>query len=480
MLNQDRPVTVRRFAFLVLAFLSAILPAPPTRAGDPTKKMERQPGGEGAVAVDAAKFDSVQAAIDSLPVGGGVVNLPPGRIEIDKPIVLSRGDVMIRGCGTGTHIVNRNQTGEPALRIEPPAGDMKDATLWRVQIADLRITGNPKSGAGLYAKSVDEILISRVAVEHNGGDGIVLDHCYENPRVSDSLINYNARTGLNLLACHDIVVSANQFEENEDALHCIDGYNLTMTGNNLDDHLRDGVVIENTYGSVVASNMIEECDRNAIVLTGECYGDTISANVIADHKGEGVRLVHVRDITVSANTFVLEGQAAVRVTEGARQITITGNTFNRYPFDSSKIHRTLPACGIEMESTRDVTISGNTFTGLQKWAVAARGEGNRRLTITGNTILNPSQASPGEFAGMLLENLTDSILANNIVTDDQAKRTMKRGIEFSGQCGSNIVVGNRILGDPQGRLDVPGEGNQVGLNIVSPKVAGTPPASQPK
>ena len=53
-----------------------------------------------------------------------------------------------------------------------------------------------------------------------------------------------------------------------------------MSGNNLDNHLGRGVVIENTYGSVVASNMIEECQAEAIVLDRDCYGITLSANVI--------------------------------------------------------------------------------------------------------------------------------------------------------------------------------------------------------
>jgi hypothetical protein len=68
---------------------------------------------------------------------------------------------------------------------------------------------------------------------------------------------------------------------NWDAIRCIDGFNLCMTGNNLDDHLGDGVVIENTYGSVVSGNMIEECNGTAIVLDRDCYGITLSANVIA-------------------------------------------------------------------------------------------------------------------------------------------------------------------------------------------------------
>ena len=53
---------------------------------------------------------------------------------------------------------------------------------------------------------------------------------------------------------------------NLDALRCLDPFNLCMTGNCVDDHLRHGVVIENTYGSIVSGNMIEECNGTAVIL----------------------------------------------------------------------------------------------------------------------------------------------------------------------------------------------------------------------
>ena len=94
-------------------------------------------------------------------------------------------------------------------------------------------------------------------------------------------------------------------EENKDALHCINGYNLCMNGNNLDDHLRHGVVIENTYGSVVSGNMIEECRGTAIVLDRDCYGITLAANVIAHDSAGGIDLRDAHGCAVSANTFTI-------------------------------------------------------------------------------------------------------------------------------------------------------------------------------
>ncbi len=189
------------------------------------------------------------------------------------------------------------------------------------------LTGNPESGHGIEAVEVNEIFIHGVTVTDHGGDGIRLDHCYEDPRICDSLVTYNDAVGVRLLGCHDIVVSATQFEENQDALVCSDGFNLCMTGNNLDDHLRHGVVIENTYGSVVSGNMIEECTGTAIILDRDCYGTTLCANVIA-HNGQGIDLIDAHGCAVSANTFTIMHERALRIGPGSGRITVTGNNFS--------------------------------------------------------------------------------------------------------------------------------------------------------
>src|SRR5262245_45400163 len=184
-------------------------------------------------AVEAINYPSLQAAIDALPATGGVIRLPAGTFEITAPLKITQEDVLLEGAGTATHIKNVNVDGKPALLIQPATVD-KDpkATIWRIELANLRITGNPKSGHGIVATHVDEIFLHGITVSYHGGDGIRLDHCYEDPRICDSLITYNKAAGLNLLGCHDIVVASNHFEENQDALRCIDSFNLCMTGNN--------------------------------------------------------------------------------------------------------------------------------------------------------------------------------------------------------------------------------------------------------
>jgi len=345
----------------------------------------------GALAViDAANYATLQAALDAIPAEGGVVRIPPGTFEVRQPLVIRRSDVLVEGSGPATHINNVNTDGQPAILIQHPRGTKaKQAErLWRVQLANLRVSGNDKSGHGILAAQVNEVFFTGLTVSHHGGDGIRLDGCYEDPRVTSCLITYNKGTGLNLPGCHDIVVSANQFEENQDALRCTDAFNLCMTGNCLDDHLGHGVVIENTYGSVLSGNMIEECKGTAIILDRDCYGITLSANVIG-HNGAGIDLRDAHGCAVSANTFTINATDSLRIGPGSGRITVTGNNFSNSYVGADKLKRgkdDLAAAGLKLEGTADIAISGNLFAGVRPKAVEIAGQPSQRVLFEGNSL----------------------------------------------------------------------------------------------
>lgn len=358
--------------------------------------------------IEAGEYPSLQKAIDALSEEGGIVRIPPGVFEIYEPLVISTQDVKIEGAGSATHIKNMNTEGKSALLIQhKDGGESRESELWRISLSDFRITGNEKSGHGIEARWINEIFLHGVTVSYHGSDGILLHHCYEDPRITNSLITYNKGTGLNLVGGHDIIVSANQFEENQDALRCTDGYNLCMTGNNLDDHLGNGVVIENTYGSVLSGNMIEECAGKAIVLDRDCYGITISANVIAHNSSGGVDLRDAHGCAVSANTFTIMGKDALAIGPESGRITVSGNNFSDSYIGKKQTKRIkdLNAGGLVLEGTSDICVVGNLISSVRPKALELKGKSSERINFSGNVITD----APGDQ-----QNLKNSIVDNNI------------------------------------------------------------------
>ena len=359
--------------------------------------------------IDAGRYPSIQAAIDALPDEGGVVRLPPGTFEITEPLKVTISDVLIEGAGTATHIKNVNTAGKSALILQHPRGDdNRKAELWRIRLANFRITGSEKSGHGIEARRINEIFIDGVTVSYHGGDGIRLYYCYEDPRLCDSLMTYNKKTGLNIIGCHDVVVSANQFEENHDAVRFIDGFNLCMTGNSLDDHLGHGVVIENTYGSVVSGNMIEECKGTAIVLDRDCYGIALSANVIAHNSSGGIDLRDAHGCTVSANAFTISGRDALSIGPNSGRITVTGNNFSDSYIGDGKVKRAAndrTAAGMVLNGTSDITVVGNLFSSVRPKALTIEGKPSKRVLFADNVLTDVVSEHKNLDASLVKDNL---------------------------------------------------------------------------
>lgn len=381
--------------------------------------------------IDAANYPTLQAAFDAVPDGGGMVRLPPGDFEITEPLRLSRGDVRIEGAGAATHLINRNESGEPALLIRPasfPAD--RRARIWRVQIGNFRISGNPKSGDGIRFEAVQELFVENMSIDHNGQHGIHTIQCSENPRIVSCNITYNGRAGINLIGAHDIVVSANQLEENQDGVRCIDGFNLNLTGNNIDDHPRHAVVIENTHSSVLSGNMIEQCKDIAIILDRDCFGFSMSANTIASCVKGGINLRDAWGCSITGNNFTRVYDYSVQVGANSGRVAIVGNTFSntfvgggkvKFPVHHPDPQRIDDASGIVIAGAADVVISGNMFSGLSRQAVVARGEAQRLMVH--NNIVNDVNTRGETTPAIDLGSSRDSVMKDNMVSSQPARTT---------------------------------------------------------
>jgi len=410
----------RKIVFLLAPCLLALAAAWThfSSAGYAAPAEEAASDSAGPQEIDASQFPNLQAAIDAVPAVGGIVRIPPGKYPLQQPLVVSGEDIRIQGSGTATHLINENTNGQPAIHLSAgKKNNGKFKRLWRVQLADLRISGSKQSGDGVLAEGINEIYLHNLAIDHNGRHGIYLVDCYEDPRISDCIITYNAQTGIEIQGGHDIVVSANQLEENHHAVVCQDSFNLCMNGNNLDDHLGSGVVIHNTYGSVVSGNMIEECQGVGIRLDKDCYGITLSANVIAHNMSGGIALQDAWGCAVSANTFVLNHRQALVIAKSAGRMTVTGNSFCNSHAGGKTIRqgpKQDAANGVLLQSTADIVLTGNNFTGLSSAAIRTEGT-CQRIVVVGNNAIDLHRGSEGQGEAFELGELKDSTVENNLV-----------------------------------------------------------------
>jgi parallel beta-helix repeat protein len=149
--------------------------------------------------------------------------------------------------------------------------------------------------------------------------------------------------------------------------------------------------------------MIEECNGTAIVLDRDCYGTTLSANVIA-HNGRGIELFDAHGCAVSANTFTIVKERAVYIGPHSGRITVTGNNFSNSFIGDGQVKRgtnDLAAAGIALEGTSDVTISGNVFSGLTTPAVALEGAASQRI-VFGDNVLTDVQSRHNDLKNSMI------------------------------------------------------------------------------
>ena len=127
-------------AALVLAVAAgaiALRPDPPSATADAADAAAP----DSPAVIDAAKYPSLQAALDAVPKRGGLVKLPPGDFPLAEPLVLRRAETRLVGAGPATHLINRNEAGLPGLIVRPADREAnRRSRLWRVQLANFRVS----------------------------------------------------------------------------------------------------------------------------------------------------------------------------------------------------------------------------------------------------------------------------------------------------------------------------------------------------
>ena len=404
--------------------------------------------------VNAGDYPTIQKAVEALSEDGGTVIIPTGTYKISEPIIVNKSDVTLTGTGSGTVLLNTSESGGNTIEL---SGE-KENPIWRVKVSNMHLKGNEKCGNAIYAKRVYEISLSGMWIDYHGKSGIYLDYCYENPRVYDNNIAYNKEMGVLIDGSHDIVVSANQFEENGIGIYGKDLFNATVTGNNIDDHIMYSIQFENACGSIITGNMLEESVEECVVLN-KSDGIVVTGNTFRNAGKKLLHIINTHGVTVSGNAFDGSYGNTIDIENNSKTITISGNVITSHPA-WGRIY------GIIMKDVYDVSITGNTIVNPLEGGIYILGNENKYINITGNTIKNPSGKSPEKHSGILIHNTLHCIISNNMVVDDGETKIMKSAIEETGNSDNNVIMNNYVNKGTLGHIISKGKNTKVKENII--------------
>lgn len=253
-------------------------------------------GGD-ALADDAA----LQAAINDHP--WETIYIPRGKYYVTQPLVLNPA-VGIRIVGDGFDpngnegtVIRNTGTGD-VIRIASAtsAGDHV------IYLADLTLFGTATSANGISISNVNGVVLERLWVAWNGGDGISLYRAW-GTRISNCVVTHNRRHGISLnREGNNILISGNKINANALGgggyanvwLSAPAGYEnlgVTITANDIS-YAGDapavsgvnavGLAIQNTHGVVVSGNYMEYAGSNLVYVGANVTGIVVSGNYFQD------------------------------------------------------------------------------------------------------------------------------------------------------------------------------------------------------
>jgi hypothetical protein len=423
---------------------------------------------------------ALQKAVDD---GKTDLFFPKGRYRLTKTITVDldkTGPCSFSGDGTATLIM---EGAGPALHFIGTHGgtaapDTVKANVWEKQrtpmVEGIEIIGAHAEADGIEATGTMQITLSRVVVRecrhavhlsdrnrnvliadchfyHNRGIGVFYDQVnLHQSNIIGSHISYNGGGGVvshggNVRNLH---IGTCDIEGN----HAKDGPPsanvwLDSTGGSIGEVAITGCTIQHTSKSVGSANIrINGAGEDPSLERKQGRGTTREGNItIGDNVFSDVRvnidIQNARGVTITGNTF-WEGFDNDLLVIDSSHIVVTGNNFDRNPrylvngFDNAEKN------GLTFQRCSDCVLSGNLVSGVTQKPCAVEVTEGHRFSITNNSILD------SDGIGLLLSNLTASLVSDNLIRDDRAadKRSKAPSLKIVG--GNDNLIGSNLKGNP--------------------------------
>jgi hypothetical protein len=406
------------------------------------------PGAEGTrrvvnvaeLARPGSPTSGIQEAIDALPSGGGVVNIPPGEYTLRQSLRVPSG-VTLQGGG-GNTILRRAKQAESKLSARAERGTsaarVEEATLFRegdeVGVLDKDSVGWNVGHAVVKAVQGNELLLDRkLSQGYDPAKAGLVTTCF--PAITAN--------GASRIVIRDLVIDGRpantpraasevQVGFTFAAIHLVEVADSRVEGCWIVAWPSDGISMQRGRGNAVVRCRVQDCRGNGLHPGGGLRESTFTENVVRGNGGEGLYFcAGVRQVVVSNNVFA---------GNQGNGIGALGDNGDKYNVVAQNVCEANGGSGI--------------------WLFA--GDNN---TVVNNVCVNNSQAAPGKGCGILLNQTADTIVSGNRCLDDQASKTQKHGIlEFS-SCRANVIANNLCRGNAGPGLALAGKDTRQSGNL---------------
>lgn len=430
--------TVMRVLVLMLAVLSVASAA-------------EGAAGSGAVirAKDFFKADSptsgIQDAIDVLPKEGGTVLLEPRTYLLRRALVL-QDNVTLLGVGRRSILTRGKQIATPltkdaakddtvvtvasseGLRVgdEIAIKDSKHGGWWTAHALITKIEGN--------ALHLDDKLVKDFTVERKA---ILFNH---HPMIEVYRVWWS-RPHVKNVTIENLTIDGN-LKENPGpvgdwslaAIHLATAQDAVVRNCIVRNFPSDGISDQYGLNNLIESNLVENCRGSGFHLGTGIKGTRFVNNVARNNTGDGLYFC-----AACTGLQVLHNQF----------ISNKGNGIG----------------GIGQGKDRFNLVSGNICRENGRHGIhAIQGSDN---TITGNICIDNSASKPGAFSGVMLDDVTATIVSGNRCGTAAKNATQRYGIEEKGKSDRNVITGNICVGNKEGGLVTIGKDTRLSGNICA-------------
>lgn len=432
----------------------------------------------------------LQDAIDALPEQGGIVVIPAGTFTLRQGLVLRDG-VTLQGAGDDTVLI-RPDHEETRLTATVTSG---------ATYVDVESTAGFQVGDDISILAYGQSAVAHHTIVRIESGRIYLD------RPIDVSATYATEATASVLNYCPLIHTA--WSEEAETTTGIVVEDLVLDGN-IDESAQAWRIgapallqLEGAADSVVRNVTAQNANAGGILFIGG-HDNRIEDTTVEKVRGHGIYTLEEADTVVSSVTILQAGYSTRGVSGdgifvvGSSNIRVEdslvdgsnrhglhpGGDLNRGGVWINNISRNNGENGFHFcWDNFDLLVTGNTLENNDRYGVGGLGlgggfgdyfntvsdnlirenaregiqvNGGSYNTITGNTIVDNSQASTGYFSGILLGNASFVTVSDNTIGTATGQPTQKYGIEEYGIADSNWIVHNDTSGNAEGGIYITG------------------------